>query len=159
MTKRFLTLLLGVAVFLFIALPASAQNTCDLCGYCQKASKPANWDACAKCIYPGVTDPNIALSKKPNENKAYTVFGCVETTAGGFSSFFMRFISTVVSGIAFLGIIYGGLKVITARGDKEAVTEGKRYVYGSILGLLLVLFSVFIIRTIGGTILKLPFIQ
>ncbi len=120
---------------------------------------PSNWQQCAKCIYPQVQTPDQALSAEPNIDRAYTVFGCIETNASGFANFFMNFITSVVSGVAFLGIIYGGAQVILARGDKDRIQEGKRYVYGSIIGLLVVVFSVFIIKTIGGSILKIPYLQ
>jgi len=128
-----------------------------------------------------IAKPEIArslmstLDPPPGTNSVFTVFGCVQmanscdeeadpgcsakVAAGSFASFFMNFITITVSGLAFLGILFGGLKIMLARGDKDAVGEGKRYVYGAILGLLVVVFSVFIIRTIGFTILGIPYFE
>ncbi len=141
------------------AIPVFAQSTCDLCGYCQGTTPPANWNSCAQCIYAGTSSPDDALLITPNPNKSYTVFGCVSTDAGGFASFFMNFITSAVSAVAFLGILYGGFQVMIARGDPDKMNEGKRYIYGAILGLLIVLFSVFIVKTIGGTILQIPYLR
>jgi hypothetical protein len=62
-------------------------------------------------------------------------------------------------GVSFLGIVFGAIKVMLARGDRDALIEGKRYVYGSLLALFVVLFAVFIVKLIGGTILKIPYMQ
>jgi len=49
--------------------------------------------------------------------------------------------------------------VMLARGDVDAMREGKRYVYGAILGLIVVVSSVLIVKIIGGSILQIPFLQ
>jgi hypothetical protein len=95
----------------------------------------------------------------PDPGYAFTVFGCVQTTSGGFTNFFINFATSVIAGLGFLGMLYGAVKVMLARGDPAALTEGKRYIYGSILSVLVVLFSVFIVKIVGGTILKIPFMQ
>ncbi len=160
MARRFfIVIFLLFATFILAVGPAEAQVTCDLCGLCQGQPQPANWSACATCLY-GTNNAGATLGgAPPNPDRAFTVFGCVATDAGGFSDFFLRFFTSVVGGLAFLGMVYGGLKVMLARGEPDAIREGKRYLYGSILGLLVVLFSVFIIRMIGGTILNIPYLQ
>jgi hypothetical protein len=158
LTTIFVFLLLFLFVNSNLAL-AQTPVTCDLCGLCTGQDKSAvqNWDSCAQCLY-GTDNPNDTLSgvAAPLDDQTFTVFGCVKTNAGGFTNFFMNFLSSIVGGLGFLGIIYGAVKVMLARGDKDAIREGKRYVYGSILGILVVLFSVFIVRTIGVTILNVP---
>jgi len=152
------------------SLPVLAQSTCEICGYCEGKSLPSNWGNCVQCLYPAeqqaiVTEaPERALLIAPtifatSGDKAYTVFGCVSTTQSGFIDFFANFLTSLVVGLAFLGILWGGLKVMTARGDREALEEGKRYIYGSIAGLLIVFFATFIVKTIGIQILKIPFLQ
>ena len=137
------------------------QTTCDLCGKCTDIylvpqPTPSNWTQCATCIYPPSSD---TLKIAPDPDKAFTILGCVQTSSGGFTSFFVNLFTTIMSGVAFLGILYGAIKVMLARGNAADLNEGRRYVYGSILALLVVLFAVFIVKIVGGTILHIPYMQ
>lgn len=173
MKKGVFLLILIISLLFLIPAPTRAQNTCDLCGYCQGTEPPADWNKCAQCLYEE-DDPNITLQKSPNLDRSYTVFGCIDlgggcvpgdqdcatkAAAASLVNFFIRFLTGAVAGIAFLAIVYGGAKVMLARGDPEAIREGKRYVYGAVLGLMVVLFSVFIVKFVGGTILQIPYLQ
>lgn len=177
--KKVVFLLILIISLLFL-LPAQsrAQTTCDLCGFCQgmdleateeSLKPPPDWEKCAECLY-GTTNPNETLNSNPNPSRSYTVFGCITLGAGcppsdptcsttSLVNFFIRFLTGSVAGIAFLAIVYGGAKVMLARGDPDAIREGKRYVYGAVLGLMVVLFSVFIIKFVGGTVLQIPYLQ
>lgn len=166
------------AVLLFPRVSrAQATTTCDACGYCQNldpAKVPGNWSTCAECLY-GTDDPNQTLSQEPNKNKSYTVFGCLQmgvacdtgsdpdcvakSGAASFANFFLRFFTTLVGGIAFLTMVFGGVKVMLAKGDPDAMREGKRYVYGAILGLIVVTMSVLIVKIVGGNLLQIPYLQ
>jgi hypothetical protein len=146
-----------------------ARNTCDACGYCDRQPTPGNWQKCAECLYPKDSD---TLTISPYPKKVFTVFGCLELgtncpendpdcVAEAGASFFTKTILNLfrfaVGGLSFLAILFGGLKVILARGDTDAVREGKRYVYGAILGLIVVMFSVLIVKIIGYDLLQIPF--
>lgn len=164
--KQFLVFILLVSIFFGLTFSrVSAQQVCESCGYCEELTPPANWDKCATCLYPGVVGRTpssilgLGVSITPALDKAYTVFGCVGTTQGGFVDFLVSFLSSLSVGIAFLGIIYGGIKVMLARGNPEELNEGRRYIYGAIVGLLVVFFAVFLVRIVGKDILKLPFLQ
>jgi hypothetical protein len=62
----------------------------------------------------------------------------------------------IAGGIAFLLIIFGGLRIILSSGNPEAMNEGKEIVSSAIAGLMLIIFSVFILRLIGVSILQIP---
>lgn len=170
----FLVFVLGKST---VVMAQTYKYTCDACGYCQYANNaqpPGNWESCAQCLYDS-TDPSITLNNDPNPNKAFTVFGCLQvgascdtstdpdclTKAGAasFANFFLNFFTTIIGALAFLAMLFGGIRVITARGDPDAMREGKRYVYGAILGLIVVVGSVLIIKIIGGSLLQIPFLQ
>lgn len=166
MRRVFCTIILVLSVFLFAAAPAvmaqTEQTTCDLCGKCtdiylNPQPTPGNWSQCATCLYGG-TGVNT-LTTAPNPDKAFTILGCIQTSSGGFTSFFVNLLTSIMSGVAFLGIVFGGIKIMLARGNHDELIEGRRYVYGSVLALLVVLFAVFIVKIIGGTILKIPYMQ
>ena len=169
-----LALIVVISRFSTLSSPVFAQTTCDVCGYCQNSEPPGNWESCAKCLY-GTNDPNTTLTSEPDLNKSYTVFGCLQVGAdcdtasdsdcvakagaASFANFFLNFFTTIIGGISFLAMIIGGSKVMLARGDTDAIREGKRYVYGAILGLIVVVSSVLIVKIIGGSLLQIPFLQ
>jgi len=58
--------------------------------------------------------------------------------------------------IAFLLIVFGGFQIILSAGNPEKIKAGKEIITSAIAGLLLIIFSVFILRLIGYDILKIP---
>lgn len=57
--------------------------------------------------------------------------------------------------IAFILIIIGGLQIILSSGNPDKVKAGKEMITSAIAGLLLIIFSVFILRLIGHDILDI----
>lgn len=130
---------------------------CDACGYCAGAQKPGSWNKCSKCLYPKAVGAGATLIglPTPDPNHVYTELGCVSTDPGEFAGQVSTVFFSLVGGIAFLYFLYGAGVIATSRADPERLNYGKRIIYGSIIGLLFTLFSVFIIRTIS-TSLGLP---
>jgi len=58
--------------------------------------------------------------------------------------------------IAFILIVAGGLQIILSAGSPERVKAGKEMITSAIAGLLLIIFSIFILKLIGYDILNLP---
>jgi len=76
--------------------------------------------------------------------------GDVQTVAG-------RIINTALTlvGIIFLLLmVYGGYMWMTARGNEEQVTKAQKIIYGTVIGLVVVLsayaITVFVTRKLGG---------
>ena len=74
----------------------------------------------------------------------------VETVAGNVIQSFLS-----VFGILFLGLmVYGGYMWMTARGNEEQVTKAQKIIYGTVIGLVVVLsayaITVFVTRKLGG---------
>ncbi|MBI4067354.1 hypothetical protein HY407_03145 [Candidatus Gottesmanbacteria bacterium] len=149
-----------VTLFLIFAFPISfalAQSptesitgspTCDLCGWCAGGEKPGSWEACQACIY--TEDGSI-------EPGAYwTVAGCLSTKPEMFVKSVLNVVFAVSGGLAFLAFIGGSALVLTSSGNPEKLNNGKSIVISSILGLLLIIFSVFILRFVGVDILRIP---
>lgn len=92
-----------------------------------------------------------------NQGKSWTAFGCIDTTSpAGFTTNLMKLGTGVAGGIAFLLILFGGFQIMTSSGNPERLQAGQELVGGSIAGLLLIIFSVFLLRLIGVDILGLP---
>ena len=58
--------------------------------------------------------------------------------------------------IAFILIVIGGFQIILSAGNPDKVKAGQEMITSAIAGLLLIIFSVFILRLIGYDILKIP---
>ena len=95
---------------------------------------------------------------------AWTALGCFgkSQTAGDPSTindFLKSFIGLgtgIGGGIAFLLILFSGFQRITSTGNPEKLHEAKELMTAAISGLLLIIFSVFLLRLIGVDILQIP---
>ncbi|MBI2594219.1 hypothetical protein HYW39_00815, partial [Candidatus Curtissbacteria bacterium] len=85
-----------------------------------------------------------------------TALGCIPTDVSGFVGRLLSIFLGVAGGIAFLMMIFGAFKIIGSSGDPDALQEGRSIITAAITGLLLILFSVFILNLIGIKILQLP---
>ena len=91
-----------------------------------------------------------------SSNKAYTALGCIDATGQGiFTTLFTTGIG-IAGGLALLLILFGGFKILTSAGNPEHLTEGKETVWSAISGLLLIIFSIFLLQLIGFKILGIP---
>lgn len=88
--------------------------------------------------------------------KVNTAFGCIDATPQGLFTVFFRIGIGIAGGIAFLLIMFGGFQIMTSAGNPEQLNEGKELVSSAIAGLLMVIFSVFLLQVIGVQILCIP---
>ncbi len=128
----------------------TAQPTCDLCGWCnpQTQPKPTNWDSCNQCLY----NPDGT----PREHTYYSAVGCLSTQSDLFVKSILSIVFGVSGGIAFLAVLAGSAMVLTSSGDPQKLQNGKDMITSSVFGILLILFSVFLLRTVGFDILRIP---
>jgi hypothetical protein len=86
-----------------------------------------------------------------------TAIGCVPfEDANAFVGFLLRWGIGIGGGIAFLLILVAGFLIMTSTGDPKKVQAGKELLTAAITGLLLLIFSVFILEFIGVDILGIP---
>jgi hypothetical protein len=57
-------------------------------------------------------------------------------------------------GLAYL--IYGSFILLTSQAEPEKINQGKRIVYGAIIGIIITLFSIFLVNLIANGFLKIP---
>ncbi len=123
-----------------------SQCTCRNPGFkfddlCDNISSPQEKTSCIRCATTGV----------------WTALGCVEYTFG-------KFIQDVVFGfglrfamaITFFCIIYGALQLQLSRGDAARIKKAQELITSCISGLMLIIFSIFILRVIGVDLLRIP---
>lgn len=150
---------------------------------CTVSTVPGDWARCVKCLYPdkfpkaSTPDPKtcdtLLIDDATNtykfpvkKGRQYTMLGCISAGTGvgftdqkGAPSFVQAMLNVVFSlsgGIAFLYLMYGGFTILTSQADPEKLNYGRRLVYGSIVGLIFTLGSVFIVNLIGSGILRIP---
>ncbi|OGG03942.1 hypothetical protein A2W14_05750 [Candidatus Gottesmanbacteria bacterium RBG_16_37_8] len=134
----------------FAAVTPTGIPTCDLCGWCNRTinPKPPDWTSCRQCLY----------DSSGNELKGnyYTVLGCFSTKPEKFVQSILTIVFGAAGGIAFMAVLWGSATVLTSSGNPEKIQAGKDMITSSILGILIIVFSVFLLRVIGFDILKIP---
>lgn len=117
------------------------RNVCDSVG-------PGLKSTCESCM---------KATSEGGKGGAWTAIGCLETeNPSAFIGTLLTFGIGIAGGIAFLLILLGGFQMMTAAGNPEQLNAGKELVGSAITGLLLIVFSVFILRVIGVDILGIP---
>ncbi|MBI5018911.1 hypothetical protein HZB58_01435 [Candidatus Gottesmanbacteria bacterium] len=89
---------------------------------------------------------------------AWKASGCIGQggTPNDFVSWFLKLGTGLGGGIAFLLILFSGFQRITSAGNPEKLHEAKELMTAAISGLLLIIFSIFLLRLIGVDILQIP---
>ena len=83
-----------------------------------------------------------------------TAIGCIKfETYEELFGFILRWAIGVGGGIAFLLILYAGFQIMTSAGDPQRLKSGQELLTAAISGLIMLIFSVFILRVIGVDIL------
>lgn len=124
-------------------VPPDSQST-DLCTFVSDGTKKAE---CVKCISPGGENASSGM---------WTAIGCIPTSLDGFLKTILPFGMGIGGGIAFLLMLFGALQIMTSAGNPEKLNAGKELVTSAIVGLLLIIFSIFLLRLIGADILGIP---
>lgn len=144
-----------LSVFLYPVLAQEPPTpttppTCDICGWCNPQSnpKPPTWDSCNRCLY--------TSDGTPREHTYYTAVGCLSTQSDLFVKSILSIVFGISGGIAFLAVLAGSITVLTSSGNPQRLQNGKDIITSSIFGILLILFSVFLLRTVGFDILRIP---
>lgn len=93
----------------------------------------------------------------PEESGILTAIGCIPIRdANEFVGWFLRWAMGIAGGIAFVLMLIAGFQIMTASGNPEKVQGGKELLNAAISGLILIIFSVFLLKLIGVDILALP---
>lgn len=185
MKKVVIWLLVAGCWLLVVFSPAFAQDrfaTCDLCGFCKdliptppQQNPPSNWESCRRCIYEfassdpyayetlKINDSNLPPSPVPG--RYYTVIGCIDTNLGSFQTegaaaslvqVLLKLIFSAAGGIALLYFLYGSFLVLTSQTNPERLGQGKRTIYGAVVGIIFCFSSVFLINLLASGVLKIP---
>ena len=113
-----------------------------------------NYNDCINCVR---GEGIYAKSQGGAGPGIWTALGCIPTNL---SDILKNYIFTygigIAGGIAFLLMLFGAFTVMTSAGNPENVAKGKEMITSALTGLLIIIFSVFILRLIGVDILRIP---
>jgi len=143
----------------------SCEGATDDCTYCgvfeENMFKPFY-----RCMMPPIRESGVeiticggndACEACVSGGNSWTALGCVSTKSPSlFVKYLLNFAIGIGGGIAFLLMIFGGLQIIFSGGNPDKVKAGKEIITAALAGLLLIIFSVFILRVIGYDILAIP---
>ncbi len=91
-----------------------------------------------------------------NGNGIDTAIGCIPVSdTNGFLGWILRWAIGVGGGIAFLLIVYASIMVMTSQGVPDRLKAGQELLTSAISGLIMLIFSVYILKFIGIDILRL----
>ncbi|PIQ72925.1 hypothetical protein COY13_02930 [Candidatus Roizmanbacteria bacterium CG_4_10_14_0_2_um_filter_36_35] len=86
-----------------------------------------------------------------------TAIGCVPLNIGNFiSDYLLKTMIGLAGGLALLCIIYTAFQIQSSQGNPEKLKKSQEMLTSCIMGLLLIIFSVFILRLVGVNILRIP---
>lgn len=143
MVQKLLTLSLFVFLFTLpwrLVFAQTNTTSTQITSICQFAGSQAG--ACNSCMNGG--------------NATWTAFGCIQTDPQQFLGEILRIGISIGGGIAFLLILFGGFQIMTSAGNPEQLAAGQEVVSSAITGLLLIIFSIFLLRLIGYNIFAIP---
>lgn len=86
----------------------------------------------------------------------WTAVGCIERTPQSIVKRFLEIGLGVGGGICLLMCLAAGFMLTTSQGDPKQVSEAREMVTSAIIGLLFIIFSVFLLQFIGVTIFNIP---
>lgn len=89
-------------------------------------------------------------------NEIASGLGPIGTNPSTFVQFMLGIILSLAGGIAVILIIISGYRLIASQGNPEKIVAAREQLTAAIVGLLFVIFSLFILQVIGVDILNLP---
>ncbi|MBE2287909.1 MAG: hypothetical protein IAE95_00040 [Chitinophagaceae bacterium] len=109
---------------------------------CQNIENGEEQRECNNCIYRGGN---------------WTALGCIYPDLKSFIQYQVFGFGIGIAGTVALGcIIYSAFLMQTSAGEPEKITKAQELMTSCIIGLIVVIFSVFILRVIGVDILRIP---
>lgn len=101
-------------------------------------------------------DPECTRCRDQAPPGIWTAIGCITTTKEGITTSAIKLGLGIGGGVVLLMILAASFKLTTSKGDPKATEEAKEMITNAIGGLLFIIFSVVLIRTIGRSLLQIP---
>jgi len=150
-------------------LPQNEEGTVPVGQPCQQDSDCAPpgkycWGGLDEQPVCHTTTSTEAAQKERGINNGPLKGNCIDTAIGcipindqsSFITFIFKWAIGIAGGIAFILIVISAFQIMTSQGDPKRMQAGKELLTSAIMGLILLIFSVFILRIVGVEILNLP---
>lgn len=105
---------------------------------------------------PSPPPPTSIIVAGNNCPGVHTALGVIPSEIDCLVKWLLRNAIIIGSGLSFLLSLWGGISIILASGNPEKINHGKEILTSAITGLLIIIFSVFLLRFIGLDILAIP---
>ena len=126
-------------------LPQPPYNYQQACGQGSSVVGTTSYNNCIICIQQnGAQDQSNGVYQY-----VYTDFGCVDTSTPGIIRFIYQLMVIIGAIISFISMLVGGYMFMTSGGDPDKVQKAKTVLTNAIIGLLVIIFAVVILGTIG----------
>jgi len=145
--------------------PLEGKFRCTMDGRCVTCAPTESGcifpdSSCNQACGPGAAgkgiQPTLCKQGEPGEG-IQTALGCIPTKdPTQFVGWLLKFAIGIGGGIAFLLIIFGAIKILTSAGNPENVKAGQEMITSALMGLLFIIFSLFLLQLIGVKILNIP---
>lgn len=91
-----------------------------------------------------------------NKGGFWTSLGCIGTDPGSFAQSLLGYGLSIGGTFSLLCIFYAAFVLQTSRGNPEKIKKAKENLRACITGLILIIFSILIVRVIGVDLLRIP---
>lgn len=102
------------------------------------------------------TEPEFCDGSTEQNPIIKTAIGCIPANVAELTDTILTRGISIGAGLAFLLMLYGAFTFITSAGNPEKTKLGGDILTSAIIGLLFIIFSVFLLKVIGVDILNLP---
>jgi hypothetical protein len=92
----------------------------------------------------------------PSGKEINTALGCIPVEIKTFVPWLLGWLFGIAGGVAFLLMAYGFILIATSSGDEKKIAGARETITSAIIGLLVCIFSIFILRLIVVNILQIP---
>jgi len=100
---------------------------------------------------------DLCVQCAKNKLGIWTAIGCVDGDLNKFiSNFILNIAIGIAGGIALLCILYAALQIQSSQGNTEKIKKAQELLVSCITGLIMIIFSIFILKLIGVNILRIP---
>lgn len=123
---------------------------------CNKISNPSERTQCQQCtVGGGMSEYDENFGEVISG--VWTGVGCLPADMGAFiAQKFFPWSLGIGGGVAMLLLMYASFLYTTSRGNPDKLKKARDYMNSALIGLLVIIFAVFLLQLIGVTILRIP---
>ena len=109
-----------------------------------------------------ITDPDLKSKCQACEGSGtviggvWTGLGCLPTNFSGIVGSIFTLFSGLMGGLVFLCLVSNGIKIMSSRGNPEALKKGQEAITACLVGFVVLALSILFLKIVGVDILQIP---